>query len=262
MTLEDLIVKLRIESDVRKNDHKPKGLIDAKANLLEQGGPSFKRARQNVQNKNKGKQPFKKFDGDCFNCGKHGHVEKDCKKPKANKKKKHVANIAEADGGWKEDDLAAVVTEEVNHVENQGVWYVDTAATAHVCGNKSQFKTYQVVEGRKLSMGNPASSDIIGVGEVALKLTSGHTLTLKNVLHVPDIRKNLISGSILVRKGFKLVFESDRVIIKKFDRFLGKGYLTEGLFKLNALAIRNVTKNGNANENATASSYLTQCSDL
>jgi hypothetical protein len=39
-----------------------------------------------------------------------------------------------------------------------------------------------------------------------MKLTSGKTVQLKNVHHVPSIRKNLISGSLPCRDGHKLVF--------------------------------------------------------
>jgi hypothetical protein len=46
-------------------------------------------------------------------------------------------------------------------------------------------------------MGNGAHASVRGVGTVDLKLTSGKTVQLKNVHHVPSIRKNLISGSLL-----------------------------------------------------------------
>ena len=45
MSLVDLIVKLRLEADVRKSNQKTKGPMDAKANLLERGGPSNKSAK-------------------------------------------------------------------------------------------------------------------------------------------------------------------------------------------------------------------------
>ena len=51
-----------------------------------------------------------------------------------------------------------------------------------------------------------------GVGMVDLKLTSGKTVQLKNMQHVPSIRKNLISGSLLCGDGYKLVFESNKCI--------------------------------------------------
>ena len=60
-------------------------------------------------------------------------------------------------------------------------------------------------------------------------MTSGKTLTLKNVLHVPEIRKNLVSTSLMVKNGFKVVFVSDKVVISKNDMYVGKGYLSDGL---------------------------------
>ena len=60
-------------------------------------------------------------------------------------------------------------------------------------------------------MGNSAVSKVEGKGKVILKWTSRKELTLNDVLHVPDIHKNLISGSILSKKGFRMVFESDKI---------------------------------------------------
>ena len=64
-------------------------------------------------------------------------------------------------------------------------------------------------------MGNGVCAAVHGVGMVDLKLTSGKTVQLKNVQHVPSIRKNLISGSLLCRDGYKLVFESNKCILSK-----------------------------------------------
>ena len=49
-------------------------------------------------------------------------------------------------------------------------------------------------------------------------------MRLKNVHHVPSINKNLISGPRLCRDGFKVVFESNKVVISKYGQFVGKGY--------------------------------------
>ena len=64
-------------------------------------------------------------------------------------------------------------------------------------------------------MANGACASVHGVGMVDLKLTSGKTVQLKNVQHVPSIRKNLISGSLLCRDGYKLVFKSNKCILSK-----------------------------------------------
>jgi hypothetical protein len=50
-------------------------------------------------------------------------------------------------------------------------------------------------------MGNRARAAIRGIGTVDLEFTSG-----KTIQHVSSIMKNLISGLLLCRDGYKLVF--------------------------------------------------------
>jgi hypothetical protein len=117
-------------------------------------------------------------------------------------------------------------------VFNSPDWWVDTRANIHVCADKSLFSSYQVGQAASLLMENGAHAYVRGVGTVDLKLTSGKTVQLKNVQHVPSIRKNLISGSLLYRDGCKLVFESNKCVLSKFGTFIGKGYESGGLFCL------------------------------
>jgi hypothetical protein len=63
-------------------------------------------------------------------------------------------------------------------------------------------------------------------------LTSRKTLSLKNVQHVTRINMNLISGFLLWRDGFKLVFELNKFFVSKFGLFVGKRYDSGGLFHL------------------------------
>jgi hypothetical protein len=51
------------------------------------------------------------------------------------------------------------------------------------------------------------------------------------VFHIPEIRKNLVSASLLSKKGFKIVFESDKIIVTKSGMFVGKGYSYDDMFK-------------------------------
>jgi hypothetical protein len=55
------------------------------------------------------------------------------------------------------------------------------------------------------------------------------------VQHVPTINRTRISGSLLCRDGFKLVFESNKFIVSKFGLFIGKGYDISGLFRLSVV---------------------------
>jgi hypothetical protein len=89
-----------------------------------------------------------------------------------------------------------------------------------VCADVSLFYSYQAVRASSLLMGNGARAAVRGVGTVDLKFTSGKTVQLKNVHHVPSIKKNLISGSLLCRDGYKLVFESNKFVLSKYGGFL------------------------------------------
>ena len=150
-----------------------------------------------------------------------------------------------------------VVVSEVNFIgSSTKEWWVDTWATRHVFSDKKMFSSYQSIDnGEQLFMGNSSSSKVEGQGKVVLKMTSGKELTLNDVLHVPEIRKNLISGSLLSKKGFKLVFVSDNFILTKNGIYVGKGYMSNGLFKMNVITIVPPIKNIN-NKNTSSACML------
>lgn len=75
-------------------------------------------------------------------------------------------------------------------------------------------------------MGNSTQSPVAGIDKVMIKLTSGKTVLLGGVLHVPDIRENLIFVSCLIKAGVKVSFESDRIIMSRAGMFIGSGYVT------------------------------------
>ncbi|KAK1678392.1 hypothetical protein QYE76_039240 [Lolium multiflorum] len=87
-----------------------------------------------------------------------------------------------------------------------------------------------MARGSSVMMGNGLHATVRGVG-TDLKFTSGKIVQLRNVLHVPSIKKNLVSGSRLMKDGFKLVFESNKVVLSKYGTFVGKGYECEGMFR-------------------------------
>ena len=123
-------------------------------------------------------------------------------------------------------------------VGNTKEWWVDTRATRHICSNKKMFSSYEAInDGEQLFMGNSSTSKIEGKGKVILKMTSGKELTLNDVLHVPEIQNNLVSGSLLSKKGFRLIFESDKFVFTKSGIYVGKGYMSDGLFKINVMTI-------------------------
>ena len=66
---------------------------------------------------------------------------------------------------------------------------MDTWANIHVWADVSLFSSYQVSGTGALLIGNGSHTHVLGVGTVILKFTSGKTVLLKNVQHVPSIKK-------------------------------------------------------------------------
>jgi hypothetical protein len=61
--------------------------------------------------------------------------------------------------------------------------------------------------------------------------------------HVPSINKNLMSGSLLCRDGFKVVLESNKLVVSKHGQFVGKGYDSGGLFRFSLAEFYNKSVN-------------------
>ncbi|KAJ9557953.1 hypothetical protein OSB04_012567 [Centaurea solstitialis] len=195
-------------------------------------------------NNNKGSN--KKPKVTCWKCGKPGHFKRDCRSGKGGGKVKTEAGPSGSKDPGKQSGMFVVPAD--HSVENYYVsmisesfyvkdddisWWVDSGATCHVCKNLQWFKDFKPIEdGSLLKMGNVATEPIKGLGSVNLVFTSGNSLLLCNVLYVPGIRKNLLSGIVLNNCGYKQVMESDKYILSKHGTFVGFGYLN-GMFKLN-----------------------------
>jgi hypothetical protein len=159
-------------------------------------------------------------------CGELGHIARKCHQRKGKKGDQRTANVvvSEAEGSGYEPKIL---------LQCQSIdWWLDTRANIHFCSDLNLFSTYQDANGCSILMSNGSRAVVQGVRRVDLKLTFGKTLSLKNVQHVPRINRNLISGSLLCRDGFKLVFELNKFIVSKFGLFTGKGYVCGGLFRL------------------------------
>ena len=146
----------------------------------------------------------------------------------------------------------------MNLVGNTKEWWVDSEATRHICSDKKMLSSYEEInDGEQPFMGNSPTSKVEGKRKVILKMTFRKELILNDVLHVPKIRKNLVSGSLLSKKGLKLVFESEKFVLTKSGVYVGKGYMSNKLFKMIVMTILSDFNNKN-----TTSAYMLEFSNI
>ncbi|KAH7676279.1 RNA-directed DNA polymerase protein, partial [Dioscorea alata] len=232
-SLEQIHKHLRIEEETRIRDGKRFGKeSDSNLNFIDVNksnrfGKKRKFMDVNTNSDNSGSKKNKT----CFHCKKKGHFKKECRFWKK-MKKDHISMITEV-------NMAAF--------SNTNGWWYDSGATIHICNDKNLFKDYEIAaDGHEVLMGNHNAVKVHGKGTVEIFFTSGKKLTLINVLHVPEVRKNLVSGNLLCKGGFKTVLEANNLILSKNGVFVGKGYTCDGMFKLS------VTSNINNTEKVSA----------
>lgn len=103
---------------------------------------------------------------------------------------------------------------------------MDTSASCHICCyDRGLFKCYSEAEDGRVLLVDSHSTHITEVGGVELKFISGKTVILKEVLHVPEIRKNLVSGYLINKAGFTQQLGLTCIISQRMVPLLKKGML-------------------------------------
>lgn len=131
-----------------------------------------------------------RFEQRCFYCNKVGHIKSQCRFKK--QKGENNAFIVESAIG--------------NFHKTQ--WLVDSGASEHMCCDYKLFSSYSSVTNKVVTVGNGTQISVEGCGQVALEVWNGnkwiHT-TIDNVLHVPELKMNLLSVNRVTSRGYVLI---------------------------------------------------------
>ncbi|KAL5565221.1 hypothetical protein UlMin_028385 [Ulmus minor] len=102
-----------------------------------------------------------------------------------------------------------------NHKED---WILDSGCTFHMCPTKDWFKEYKEIDGGKVLMGNKIACQIVGIGNISIRMFDGLMKILSRVRHAPNLHRNLISIGALDESGSrkKVIYKHTRKL-KKFE---------------------------------------------
>ncbi|KAE8732211.1 tir-nbs resistance protein [Hibiscus syriacus] len=160
--------------------------------------------------KNRGNS--RKFDDKCYNCGKMGHMEKDCWT-----KKKHVeSNIAtssskeNSENGWDTEALFATEEEELalkvttlEQIDYKNDWIVDSGYSNHMTGDKQKLQNLSEYNGgRVVVIAGNSKLSIAHIGNtIVTPRYNSNQVQLQDVYHVPGMKKNLLFVAQLTSSG-------------------------------------------------------------
>ncbi|XP_019258256.1 PREDICTED: uncharacterized protein LOC109236514 [Nicotiana attenuata] len=98
----------------------------------------------------------------------------------------------------------------------------DSGATNHVSHDREAFIEFRRVPpiSKHVYVGNNAKLEVKGIGTCRMDMRGGRSLMLHDVLYVPEIRRNLVSVSILLDLDFNLNFSGNGLRITQDNVFL------------------------------------------
>ena len=96
-------------------------------------------------------------------------------------------------------------------------------------------------------MGDGTRVQVEFLGTVRLQLITGHFLELFDVAHIPSIRRNLISVSLLNRLGYSLFFGTGKLNLYHDSILIGNGTLCGNLYKFDLHDVTSIASSSSLN---------------
>ena len=108
--------------------------------------------------------------------------------------------------------MISTLTGNITHGSND--WLIYSGASKHISRFKESFvKLLEHESPHKVKLGYDYQYPIKVSGESSYKLDSGKSMTMKEVLFGPGLKKNIISISALDAKGMRVSFIDGQVIM-------------------------------------------------
>jgi len=179
---------------------------------------------------------------DCYYCHKFGHISHDYPELKAKKQRQDKVAAIAADDGSDSDDAICLVCNADDNDDISKSWFVDSAASAHMCWMRACFDDNKTTAKRSITMSDKGSVATAGVGTVVVNvIVHGKTrkIKLEKVLHVPTMGFNLMSVGMLAERGAEMSFKRGMSIIKMNEKIAACGTRKNGPYHLDMAPMSN-----------------------
>ena len=196
------------------------------------------RGRGRNQNTGASKDQNNASDVECWTCGEQGHYSNECPTRRRQNNRgrgRRQQNNYAATNRNNDDDRSEqlfVMQHMVNAMTtdvhaSDSVWYVDSGASNHMTSHGEWFNEMKQLDGPGyVETGDDSAHPIAHVGKVPLKMQDGKMKYLANVLHVPNITKNLVSVGQMIEQGLQVRFNPDGCYVEDYNK--GCKLITKG----------------------------------
>lgn len=168
---------------------------------------------------------FCKKNYSCNNCHQKGHFAKECHRQSYRSSEEPSRNPSRGDSSRRALITTSLTSADMSNINSQELscelWYQDCAASQHMTSHREWLKNYIKLDDPKIVViGDATRLEGIGVGDVDLEAFNGkewYKIVLKNVLHVPKMTFNLFSVTQLLDKHYIQCADANQSIFKTFD---------------------------------------------
>jgi transposase InsO family protein len=204
----------------------------------------------------------KKRDVECFNCKKRGHIKADCWAKGGGKEGQGPSRTGKPRGAdsansasteawaamedWAQEEVCDADEDQQGEVvavgnacTSEGVEseLYDSGASRHMSPFRHRFLSYRTIEPRPITAADKRVFYATGMGDVSIRVPNGEsftTVTLRDVLHAPDMALTIVSISRITKAGYVVAFEGNACRIdNKQGKTIGVVRATEnGLYKV------------------------------
>ena len=200
--------------------------------------------------------------GVCYNCGKAGHYQKDCRKPRSkdsrrpHHRSKHHADKAEdtpstQKSSSNEQDAQMFIAHDAFFTDNKDLkykWIIDSGASKHMTFQRDTLCNYRKFNTPELvGLGDGHTVEALGSGDIKFVsyLPNNRRVVgwMNSVLYVPQLTSNLFSVRASTMSGNSVSFGQKCWIRNKKKNLIGTGSPVGKLYTLNCEVLKSISAN-------------------
>ncbi|POM69446.1 Integrase catalytic core protein [Phytophthora palmivora] len=172
--------------------------------------------------KNKDNGSKLRFGDKCFYCKKQWHKEFECRKKKSDQERGQVGQEQRLDFSF-----AAM------GAMSKSEWLVDSGASSHMTSVWDKFVSMKDLKTPvRITIADGTKIDAVATGTVSLKLMDGTTVSLSDVLYIPEVEESLTSVSKLAEKNVVAQFSKDKSVFRYGDAKVMEAMRCGNVYKL------------------------------